>query len=116
MDGGQKQSNGNERKPTDSTKFLRPNLQPNGFYQNSGCLGGDHRGGPRRSRSHSLMTPTEGGRRIIIITIIIIIITNYASLRVCRAAGDSEANGNGQESAAGGLGKYCPGLGLATAY
>ena len=83
------ETTGNDRKLTSTVVFSRKLVAP-----------GRITGGSRRSRSHSLMTPDGRGRRIII--------TNYASLRVCRAARDSEANGNGQESAAGG---GAPGLG-----
>ena len=64
MDGGQKQSNGTERKRTEAD--TKTDFKAEFVSQGEGGEGG-------WSRSHSLMTPTEGGRRIIIIIIIIII-------------------------------------------
>ena len=60
-------TNGNEPKRPETTGNNRKLLETIGradIFMRKLVAPGGIRGGPRRSRFHSLMTPTEGGRRI----------------------------------------------------
>ena len=63
-------TNGFQRNRTDSNGIERKTPESNGIERNfakMGSLRGDYRGGPVTVfRSHSLVTPAEGGRRIFI--------------------------------------------------